>query len=513
MPFEYQGTKTRRFPANSPRKSNPPRQGNSFADAVRAAIVDEKVLTTNGMTARKTTGDAVLDFFTKAGASRGKLLTDSFSAALAEDETLAIRALLWTRDITEGAGERKQFRDMLQVLERHNAYTAGQIMTRIPELGRWDDLFSYRDPVNARRAVELFANALRAGNGLAFKWAPREKSARRSEARVLMQALGMTPGNYRRFLSRGTSVVESQMASKEWEAINFSHVPSVASSRYQKAFGRNAGEAYSAYLQELKKPQAQRDPRVKINAAAIHPYEIVKAVRTGVPSAADAQWEALPDFMNGTSVLPMIDTSGSMRGGNPSAIDVALSLGLYVSERNKSAFKDMFLNFSGVSDFQTTKGTLTQRLRQVDTDKWHMNTNIGGAFANILNVATHNNVPAEDMPEVLLILSDMQFDNANRSIDYSANRSPRYGSFKPWNPSAVELATRMYHRAGYELPKLVFWNIRGDANSPVRFDELGTAMISGYSPAIMKSVLSNDLEHFTPYSVMRKTLDNVRYDF
>ena len=93
---------------------------------------------------------------------------------------------------------------------------------------------------------------------LAFKWAPREKSAKGAIAKELMGYLGMTPREYRKFLANNTEVTEQVMCAKAWDKINFSHVPSVASARYQKAFGRNAGELYSEYLRELQKPQAER---------------------------------------------------------------------------------------------------------------------------------------------------------------------------------------------------------------------------------------------------------------
>ena len=73
---------------------------------------------------------------------------------------------------------------------------------------------------------------------------------------------------------------------------------------------------------------------------------------------------------------------------------------------------------------------------------------------------------------------------------------------------------RKYHAAGYEMPKIVFWNLNAHYEStPVRFDDNGVCHVSGFSPAIMKSVLANDLEEFTPYSVMMKTIMNERYAY
>jgi hypothetical protein len=64
------------------------------------------------------------------------------------------------------------------------------------------------------------------------------------------------------------------------------------------------------------------------------------------------------------------------------------------------------------------------------------------------------------------------------------------------------------------MPKIVFWNLNyGYGNVPVKFDSRNTAHVSGFSPSIMKSVLANDLEDFTPYNVMLKTLMDERYAY
>ena len=477
----------------------------SFKNAVLNHINEAPARTANGMKARKTSASAVLDFFGKAGSSRGTALVKEFTAALTDNEDLAVRALLWTRDIRSGAGERKQFRDLLSALESANPDLAGRLMHKVPFLGRWDDLFVYTDPLNRRKALEMYADALRNGDGLAAKWAPREKSTKSAVAFELRKTLGLSPREYRKMLSSLTNVVESQMCAKEWNEINFSHVPSLASARYQKAFGRNAGEAYSAYLRELQKPEAERSPKVKINASAVYPYDVVKSVVEGNAAVANEQWKALPNYVGNARIMPMVDVSGSMgsiRYGNKvtvQPIDVAISLGLYLSEKNTSDFKDMFLTFSGSPKLEILKGSLSQRVAQLERANWQMNTNLHKAFDEILRVAVRGNVPAEDMPEMLLILSDMQFDRCTRFDD-----------------SAQEMIRRKYAKAGYEVPKIVFWNLSpyGGGNTPVRFDDRGVCHVSGFSPAIMKAVLSvEELEDFTPFNVMCKTLMSERYDY
>ncbi len=470
---------------------------NTFANAVLNDSITPR--TANGMRAHATTSSAVLDLFGMIGSARGKDVSQHFMAAIGENEELAVRTLLWARDIRGGAGERQTFRNLLAALEKANPSLAGRIMHKVPELGRWDDLFVYTDHVNRLAAFEMIGQALRDQNGLCAKWMPRKGSV----AVELTKFLGLSPKAYRKLIVGLTQVVETQMCAKTWNEINFSHVPSVASARYQKAFGRNASEAYTRYIQELKKPQAERDPKVKINASAVYPHDVVKSVANGNAAVANEQWNALPNYVGDAMVFPMVDVSGSMgslsysRPGHVQPIEVAVALGLYLSAKNTGPFKDLFQTFSGRPTMVKLTGSLSDRIRTMSTAHWEMNTNLHAAFDQILQVAVNGNAAPEDMPRILLILSDMQFDRCARYDD-----------------RALDMIARKYEQAGYAMPKIVFWNLNtGYGNVSVQFDSRGTAHVSGFSPAIMKSVLANDLEDFTPYNVMLKTLMDERYAF
>jgi hypothetical protein len=483
---------------------------NTFSNAVATDHSNTVSRTENGMKAWATSDAATLDLFGKIGSARGKDLSKDFNAALAENENVAIRILLWARDVRGGAGERAQFRSLLRNLETQNPTLAGRIMHKIPLLGRADDLFTYQDPINRAKALRMYADALMNGNQLFGKWAPRLTSSKKAttvgkqekqkNARDLMKFMMLSPKEYRELLVKNTNVVETQMCAKQWNDINFSHVPSVASARYQKAFGKNASEAYSAYIRELQKPEAERDPKVKINAGAVYPYDVVKSLKKGNAAVANAQFEALPDFVGDAKILPMVDVSGSMGvplAGNTTALEVAISLGLYLSDRTSSDFKDMFLTFSGQSKIQTLKGTLSQKYQQLARAEWGMNTNLHSAFAEILRVAKSGNVSQENMPDTVLILSDMQFDSCVRHDD-----------------SALQMIRRKYEEAGYKMPSVVFWNLTARTeNTPVKTNDKGVALVSGFSPAIMATVLGADPEEFTPYALMMQTIMNERYDF
>lgn len=467
----------------------------SFKSAVLATPTEAR--TWNGMKALESTLSNTTDLFFKIGASRGKDITKQFEKAYHEDREMALRVAQWARDVRGGAGERELFRQTLKFLEAN--YKDELLNTRIllnaTEIGRWDDLLVFTDTDVKARVFDMIKNALDNGNGLCAKWMPRKGPL----SIELRQAFGWSPKFYRKRLVELTQVVETAMCAKEFDSINFSHVPSLAMSRYSKAFGKNAPDAFTAYKEALKKG----DPKVaKVNAGAVYPYDVVKNARRGDAALADEQWKALPNFVGDAMVLPLVDTSGSMTspiGGKyepnaTSCLDVAVSLGLYLADKNTGPFKDLFLTFSSSPKFQHVKGTLSQKIRQMETANWEMSTDLHKAFDEILKVAVTNQVADTDMPKVLLILSDMQF-NCCRGYD----------------DKAIDMIRRKYEAAGYEAPSVVFWNLNAADNVPVKFDEKGTALVSGFSPAIMKSVLAADMEGFTPEAIMKKAVSSERY--
>jgi len=467
------------------------------------AVVNQEARTENGMRARKSTANALVDLFFKAGASRGKNITKEFTAALVEDQDLALRLALWLRDARGGAGERELFRQIMVQLENTRPDLAAKLLAKVPEVGRWDDLFVFKTQPLKAQAYAMLGDALRAKNGLAAKWTPRKGEV----AREIREFFGMSPKFYRKSLVEMTKVVEQSMCAKEWDEINFSHVPSVAHARYKKAFGRNTSK-YAEYVTALVKGD---DPKVKVNAGAVFPYDVLKGVigsyRTNFTAnelvVVQKQWEAMENFIGDANVLPLVDVSGSMScraGGSDSksvttCMDVAISLGLYVADKNKGKFKDTFLTFSGTPELLHLKGNIVQKCAQMSSSNWGMNTDLVKAMEKILKTAKDGVVPQHEMPEMLLIMSDMQFDQCARFDD-----------------TAMKMMSRKFEDAGYELPKIVFWNLNAKDNVPVKYDTRGVALVSGFSPAIMVAVLGGDTEQFTPEAIMLKALMNPRYD-
>ncbi len=475
---------------------------NTFVSAVQ----NQSARTTNGMRARKSTASACVDLFFKIGASRGKDITKDFVAAYVENKDIALRIAQWVRDARGGAGERELFRQILAYLDKHDPDAAAKLLMKVPEIGRWDDIFVVKNDKLKYQAFSMLGDALRAKNGLAAKWTPRKGEL----AVEIRNFFGMSPKFYRKSLVELTKVVEQDMCAKNWDNINFSHVPSVAHARYKKAFFRNTQE-YAKYVAELIKDPKDRTIQVKINSGAVYPYDVLKGVigaynknyNSTELGALQAQWDAMENFIGDANVLPLVDVSGSMTckaGGHASksettCLDIAVSLGLYCADKNTGKFKDTFLTFSGSPELLHLKGNIVQKVKQMVDSNWGMNTDLIKALDKVLKVAKEGGVPQEEMPEVLLIMSDMQFDACARFDD-----------------SAMKAVERKFTDAGYEVPKIVFWNLNAHDNVPVKYDTRGVALVSGFSPSIMVSVLGGDTDNFTPEAIMLKTLMVDRYN-
>lgn len=461
-----------------------------------SAVINQPARTANGMLARVSTASALVDLFYKIGAMRGGDVLPLFQAALLEDAEKALRMALWSRDVRGGAGERQHFRNMLIFLEQHYPQYALALLPKVPEVGRWDDLLVFTKQLQPA-AFALIREALQQKNGLAAKWMPRKGK----EAEQLRAFLGFSPKRYRKTLVTLTAVVESQMCAKQWDAINYEHVPSRAAARYRKAFYRRDAERYAAYVASAVKGE------VKVNAAAIYPHDIIKPLMMGAHESTPddatlvghvvAQWNALPNYVGDARILPLSDVSASMYckiAGSVQAVDVAVALGLYLADKNVGVFKDTFLTFSESPQLLHLTGNIAEKLRQMVRSEWGGNTDLHKAIDIILQTAIAGQVPADEMPQMLLVLSDMQFD-ADRMLDRSA----------------VQMLSDKYQAAGYQMPQVVFWNLNGTSNVPAQAHETGVAMVSGFSPSIMQALLAGDVSEFSAYGIMMKTIMNERY--
>ena len=457
---------------------------------------DENVtLTENGMVTNPTTLNKCVDLFFSIGAMRGKskdTVVSLFNEAYKENPLIASKLLFWSRDVRSGAGERQIFRDIVTHLTTTSPQTVRKNIGLIPEFGRWDDVLVLIGTELEDDMFILIKDSLTNGDALCAKWMPRKGDV----ANRLRRLFRFTPKDYRKMLVSLTNVVESKMCTKDWESIDYSKLPSLASSRYQKSFVKNDTERYDEYKKALIEGTA------KVNAGAVYPYDIIKSINQGGDTVvSEKQWESLPNWMEGSNerILPVVDVSGSMScpaGGNDnlSCMDVAISLGMYISERNEGNFKDAFVTFSNNPQLQYLTGGLKERLNKLRRSDWGMSTDLEAVFNLILNQAKTYNIPQDKMPTKIMILSDMQFNQATRR-----------------DLGSQSMIESMYEVAGYKKPDIIYWNLNArGTNFPVEFNKNGTALVSGFSPSILKPLLSG--KNMTPESIMMDTVNDERYN-
>ena len=467
--------------------------------------------TLNGAKAYKSTLNECVDLFGKISACRKDIpqARKLFALAFKEDPETATRILFNARDIRGGQGEREVFRNLFKDLVSENSEIGEKLVELIPVYGRWDDLLVLENTSAWGRVQYIILEQLRkdevaltAGENVSLlgKWMPSINASSADSKRLgrrFAQLLGKNEREYRKFLTALRSrikIVEQKMCSKEWSEIDYEHLPSRAGFMYRKAFAKQDATRYAEYLSAVEKGDK------KINAGTIYPYEIVENyLYKGASNdkTIDLMWEALPNYMEGQELngLVVADVSGSMScmGGTPMA--VSISLAMYIAERNTGIWKDKFITFSYRPEIQTIVGkTVGDRIRNLHNADWAGNTDLRAVFESVLNAGIKNDVPDAEMPKKLIIVSDMQFDQA-------------CASNKRTNFEQIE---KMYHKAGYEMPQLVFWNVNAiGGNVPMTIHDTGTALVSGCSPSILKSVLGGKV--ITPVEVMRDAVYNERY--
>ena len=455
----------------------------SLIDAART----HDTFTDNGAITHSTSLNNVVDLFFIAGASRTmperdieKMLTKAWTV----DPLLTLKVIFWAGNIRGGAGERRFFKTALNWMQYDKETLKGleKNIVLVPHFNRWDSLFHLEFDL----ILDLIVNGLEEKNGLLAKWLPRGNK-HNNLAYQLRKSMGLTPKQYRKLIVGLSKTVEQQMCAKEWGAITYSHVPSVAMHKYRTAFFRNDETRFKTFIEKVN------DGEEKINASAIFPYQLYEAVHRGDDTQAIiAQWNAMPNYMEHTTerILPVCDVSGSMSG---LPMSISVSLGVYLSERNVGIFKDAFVTFSGDPKLEYLKGNVVQRIKQIDSSNAGYNTDLDKTFEMILTKAREKKVPQNEMPTMLLIISDMEFDGGQVHMTNHENISAKYKA------------------AGYTCPKLVYWNVNGRmGNVPVTCSQKKVALVSGASPAVIKGVLTG--KDFTPVGIMLETLNNEIYD-
>ena len=490
--------------------------GNTFMDNLTNATNFNR--TANGALAHKSTRSMVYDMFALGGAYRNRTVEDCillFKNALEEDEELAMKCLFYLRDCRGGQGERRFFRHCFRWLCNNRTEVARRNLENVSEYGRWDDLiYATNGTMLHDEALDIVKHQLALDvecktPSLLAKWMPSENASARTTKAVagdIRRHLGMTHREYRKTLSilrARINVLERLMSANRWEEIEFDKIPSKAGLIYKNAFARRdlIAKKYEAFAKSTE---------TKVNAKALFPYEIV-AKATGACSWSynfphltevdramiEKYWENLPDYLNGKpcKMMCVVDTSGSMTGSKADApLNVAIALGMYCAERVGGPFKNHYISFSRVPQFIEIEGIdFVDKVRRIYQTNLCQNTNIEATFDLLMETAKKSN--PEDVPETLVIISDMQIDSMNTAYWRSGQVA-----------TEMERIRARWEANGLKMPNLVYWNVNASKNT-ILDDGPNVTYVSGCSPTIFEQILTG----VTGYELMLKKLMSERY--
>ena len=468
-----------------------------------------KTYTENGAVTYRTSGKDCLDLFATIGALRradDQAIRNRFLKAYAENPDLAMKILFYARDVRGGLGERRVFRSILTRLASNEKGSVVKNLPFIAEFGRWDDVLVLVETPCRKEALALLKEQFRADlaaledNGdisLLGKWLPSVNASNQETvmtAKLIAKSFGLSDRDYRKALTKLRArirIIENNLRETDY-TFDYAKQPAKAMFKYRKAFLRNDGKRYRAYMEKVSRGET------KLHTGTLLPYELVERAYDCLEAerpSLDVTWRMLEDFTTGENALVVADGSGSMYwDSNPIPAAVAQSLAIYFAEHNKGEFHNHFLTFSMRPRLVEIKGKdFVEKVRYCRTFNECANTNLEAVFDLILQAAIENRVPQAEMPAKLYIISDMEFDSCVRNSSMT--------NFKN--------AKASYAAAGYKLPDLVFWNVNSrQEQQPVKENDRGVALVSGCSPRIFSMVMDGELN---PYDFMLSVINTDRY--
>jgi hypothetical protein len=339
--------------------------------------------------------------------------------------------------------------------------------------------------------------------------------------------------NYLSPINKKLNTVEVKLCAKQ-PIDNFSSLPSGAQMKYKTKFVRDElyRDKYLCWLNNVMLGKA------KVNGKTLMPHEIIKNIMDFSnmkkknmdfdPKAIlyQAQWNVLVEHIKNQiqekinksgddwpNTLVVVDVSGSMTG---LPMQVSISLGLLLSDINKGYFHHKLITFSEHPTLVEVIGD--KIIDQVDFVKnmnWGMNTDLKAVFNIILNAIKSGKVSDESLPKRVIIITDGQFDSM-----ITGNKS----SNTLWEEIISMFKLEFGDKFMKYLPECIFWNVNGQYNDfATNKNEEGIAMISGFSPNIVKYTIGDDLiednkddnkdekKKITPQEIVERILNDERY--
>jgi hypothetical protein len=261
----------------------------------------------------------------------------------------------------------------------------------------------------------------------------------------------------------------------------------------------------------------------RINGKQLYPHQLIQPILrnyydgdTVLAELHEVQWNAIKksivDMMDSKmqNIIPMIDVSGSMNSTysrNTSLMDIAIGLGILLSEICTSQFHNIVMTFTDTPLLlDLNKLSLSEKVHSVLTAQWSSSTNFIRAFEEILQIIKLHKLTKDQIP-TLVVFSDMQFNCASKDDN---------------NCFILEVMKQKYRDAGlaicqipYELPKIVFWNLDSGSEIHVQANTLNAQLITGFSPSLFKEFIQNtdtSTPIQTPIQVLHNILDDKMYD-
>ena len=503
-------------------------------------------LTENAAVGYKSTGSALTDLNFRVTSMRNGITRDDmflFCEAMNEDLEYAIKWLFFARDVRGGMGERDVFQRFYMQYAELYPNEAKATLKLVAEFGRWKDVIDIIniDKDNNLGGLELVKDTLRndihnymVGESISLlaKWMPSINASgkARQQAKRFAKYFDFSYATYRQVLSKLRAyldVTEVKTCANRWDEIDYNKVSSNANKRYMNAFKKHDGERYADHCMKALNMDVNPEVKVKMHASVLFPHEIWEKYtqlpglsyyecenrsygwgHSSEPAPADisleAMWKNLADMGDCGNTMVVVDGSGSMTTGcgySVRPINIARSLGVYFAERCQGEFNNILMEFSHSPKLIDLNGCETLRDKVIELSKYTdcTNTDIEAVFMLILQSAINANMKQSDLPDRILIVSDMEFDTATNQTRCV------YGMKALFN----ELADR-FAKHGYKLPKLVFWNVNSRTKTiPMTENEMGVVLVSGFSPNIMSMVMSNQTD---PWLALKEKLDSNRYD-
>jgi hypothetical protein len=484
-------------------------------------------LTTNGALAYQTSSNPFVDFFMMF--TRG-ITNDTIDKYMQlcwqEDPRKAIAIIFQGRDRQNGKKEKNiSIRAMIWL--RKNKYkTYQKNIANYIKYGCWKDIsyIAMKMPLNHSFEIELFAKQLEQDIqklqnkkykdiSLCAKWASSEKDKYDVSCNLAHSiALELFPDNvnvmqsYRKEilvpLRKHINIVEAYMTANKWKQIKYENVPAVATKRLRNAFKKHDEDGYNDFLKKVASGEK------KMKTTGILPHELVNHYlqNKAYDETIELQWKALVDNVKQQGLLnatiPIVDVSGSMMSygtGNVTPIQVSIALGLLTAECTTGHFANKVISFHIDPSIHVIEGnTLQEKVNMIRDIPAGLKTDFEAVFKMLINAGKTFNLSQEQMPEKLIVLSDMQFDEA---------------SYTGLNECVLhDTITQKYAAAGYTPPKFIYWNLSSQhaETFPVKAVSPNVAMISGFSEQLLKVFMNSD--NFDPESVVNEILSKYMLD-